>query len=127
MSEQPNGQVLAVMTDVFFAVKILDAAKKEGMAAKMVKTEESANAAVRQRPELVFVDLNCTEMDTVGLIRAWKADDELCSVPVVGFLSHVFVELKQAAAEAGCDVVLARSSLTQNLQELMHLHSPANR
>jgi|FLYL01.1.fsa_nt_gi CheY-like chemotaxis protein len=119
MSGAPQKQVLAVMTDLFFAVKILEAAKKEGMAARMVKTEEAAENAILQRPELVFLDLNCKEIDAVKLARKWKVDTELRSIPLIAFLSHVDVERKQAALDAGCDLVLARSSFTQNLPDLL--------
>jgi CheY-like chemotaxis protein len=119
MSGAPQKQVLAVMTDLFFAVKILEAAKKEGMAARMVKTEEAAENAILQRPELVFLDLNCQEIDAVKLARKWKVDTELRSIPLIAFLSHVDVERKQAAIDAGCDLVLARSSFTQNLPDLL--------
>lgn len=109
------------MTDLFFAVKILEAAKQEGMSARMVKTEEAAENAMLQRPELVFLDLNCNEIDAVKLIRKWKADAELRSIPLIAFLSHVHVERRQAAVDAGCDLVLARSSFTQKLPDLIRV------
>jgi hypothetical protein len=32
-------------------------------------------------------------------------------------------ELKQAAQEAGCDMVMARSAFSQNLQQILKRHS----
>jgi hypothetical protein len=39
-------------------------------------------------------------------------------INVVGFVSHVQGELKQKAQEAGCNMVLARSAFSQNMQQI---------
>ena len=47
------------------------------------------------------------------------ADPALSAIPTVGYVSHVQADLKRGAQEAGCDTVLARSALSQNLPLLM--------
>jgi hypothetical protein len=42
---------------------------------------------------------------------------------IIGFLSHIQGELKVAAAEAGCDMVLPRSAFSQNLPQLLRRHA----
>ena len=42
---------------------------------------------------------------------------------MIGYVSHVQGELKQAAHEAGCDMVLARSAFSQNLPQILKRHS----
>ena len=48
-----------------------------------------------------------------------KADPTLAKIQLVGYVSHVQGELKQAAQEAGCDMVLARSAFSQNLLQIL--------
>jgi hypothetical protein len=40
-------------------------------------------------------------------------------VRMVGFLSHVQVDLAEQARAAGCDEVMPRSKFTQNLAEIL--------
>jgi hypothetical protein len=43
----------------------------------------------------------------------------------LGFFSHVHRDLKAAAAEAGCDEVLPRSTFTAQLPEILRQYAPA--
>ena len=110
------GKILAVMTDLFFTVKILDAAKKLGLTAEFVKDKTLALEKARANPSLVILDLNCAAIDPLGLIAAIKA---ATNVPLLGFISHVQVDLKQKALAAGCDTVVARSVFAERLPELL--------
>ena len=44
---------------------------------------------------------------------------EKSGVRMVGFLSHVQVDLAEQARAAGCDEVMPRSKFTQNLAEIL--------
>jgi len=44
-------------------------------------------------------------------------------ISLIGYLSHIQAELKQQAQEAGCDMVMARSALSQNLLQIFKRHS----
>jgi CheY-like chemotaxis protein len=112
-------KLLAVMSDLFFSVKINDAAKKLGMSAEFVKDKTLALEKARSKPPLIILDLNCDAADPLGLIAAIKADPETAGIPIVGFVSHVQVELKQRAQEIGCDTVVARSVFAQNLPAIL--------
>jgi len=52
-----------------------------------------------------------------------KAKAETKGISLIGYLSHIQVELKQQAQEAGCDMVLARSAFSQNLPLIFKRHS----
>lgn len=106
---QTNRKAIAVMTDLFFAVKINDAAKRAGVAFTMTKTLDASLERARAGVELMVIDLNCQEIDTIALIRAVKSDPALAGTRVVAFLSHVFEDLRRAAVEAGADTVMPRS------------------
>ncbi len=106
------------MTDIFFAVKINEAAKRAGVGFVMAKTQESALNNIRNGAEVVIVDLNCRELDTVGIIQAIKSDESLKGVRVVAFLSHVFEDLRRAAVQAGCDEVMPRSRFVTAIETM---------
>jgi CheY-like chemotaxis protein len=108
-------KVLAVMNDLFFSAKINDAAKQLGMTAVFVKDKAVALEQMKLNPALVIFDLNCAAADPLDLIRAAKQ----AAIPTLGFVAHVQTALKQQAAEAGCDTVVARSVFAQSLPELM--------
>ncbi len=117
-----GNRVVAVVDDLFFTVKILDAAKRAGATLEVVKSEIDAIDKARSAPALVILDLNCGAVDPVHLIGALKADAETQSVPLVGYVSHVQGDLKQSAQQAGCDMVLARSAFSQNLPQILKRH-----
>ncbi len=107
------------MDDLFFTVKILDAAKRAGLGIEFVKSEIDAIEKARTAPAVMILDLNCAAVDPVRLITALKADPETKGVNLIGYISHVQGELKVQAQQAGCDMVLARSAFSQNLPQLL--------
>jgi len=123
MQKQGNKKVLAVLSDLFFSVKINDAAKRAGMTVEFVKDEHDVLIKAKSKPSLIIFDLNFESVDPLGLITKLKNNAELKDISVIGYLSHVQGELKQKAHETGCDMVLARSAFSQNLQQIMKRHS----
>jgi CheY-like chemotaxis protein len=111
--------LLAVMSDLFFSVQINDASKKLGMTAEFVKDETLALEKAKLKPLLIILDLNCDAADPLDLIARLKADPETAGIAMIGFVSHVQVELKQKALAAGCDTVVARSVFAQNLTAMI--------
>jgi hypothetical protein len=63
--------------------------------------------------------VNCNGIDPLKLITSLKASDATKGISLIGYLSHVQGELKQAAQEAGCDMVMARSAFSQNLPQIL--------
>lgn len=112
-------KVVAVVEDLFFTVKILDAAKRAGLAIEFVKSEHDALLKAAEHPALMILDLNFAAIDPLHVIAALKADEATKKVRLVGYVSHVQADLKKGAQDAGCDMVLARSALSQNLPQLM--------
>lgn len=113
----PN-HVLAIVSDLFFAVKIGDAAKRAGLSIKFTSDPVLAIEKARESPSVIVIDLNNDRAQPVDLVRTLKAAPETRDIPLVGYLSHVHVDLKVKAEEAGCDRVLARSALDGRLNEI---------
>jgi CheY-like chemotaxis protein len=111
--------LLAVMTDLFFAAKIGDIAKKHGMTAEFTGDYESALRKIKARPAVVIFDLNSKSANPAGLIEALKSDPETNQIQAIGFVSHVQTEVRRQAEESGCDFVFARSVFAQKLDEIL--------
>ena len=116
-------KVLAVLDDLFFTVKINEAAKRAGLSVKFVKSQRDALDQAAEGAVLIILDLNFCAIQPVELIQKFKADPNLQKINLVGYVSHVQGELKQEAQEAGCDMVMARSAFSQSLQQIMQRHA----
>jgi len=81
--------------------------------------EDLMEKARADRPGLVIFDLNAERCRPLEAIRRMKADPHLQGVALLGFFSHVDIPLKRAAAQAGCDRILARSAFTAELPEIL--------
>ena len=116
-------KILAVVTDLFFSVKITEAAKKAGMQVEFLKEEADILAKAQDKPTLIIFDLNFESAQPVKVIETLKGNPQTKSISLIGYLSHVQAELKQKAQEAGCNMVLARSAFSQNLPMILKRHS----
>jgi len=112
--------VLSVVDDIFFAAKLQAVAEAAGIRLIEARTfEEFRTQASSSIPDLVVVDLNsvaCRPLEVIGFL---KSDRRLGAVPIVGFLSHVQVDLEKAAKAAGCDRVIPRSRFASQLAGLL--------
>jgi hypothetical protein len=102
MQKQEPKRVLAVVSDLFFSVKISEAAKRNGLALEFVKEESAA---------------------PLDLIAQLKGNPETKGISLLGYLSHLQGELKMQAQAAGCDMVMARSALSQNMLQIFKRHA----
>jgi CheY-like chemotaxis protein len=123
MQKQEPKRILAVVTDLFFSVKLTEAAKRAGLALEFVKDSKEVLERARSKPSLIVLDLNFDAAHPITLISKLKANAETKGISLIGYLSHVQAELKQQAQEAGCDMVLARSAFSQNMPQIFRRHS----
>lgn len=118
------GNIIAIVDDLFFVGKLQATAKQAGVPLRTLRAADFQLEKLRaEPPALLILDLNTTSASAVELIRLLKADAELAAVPVIGFFSHVQVELQRAAREAGCDEVMPRSKFTSGLAQLLQRHA----
>jgi len=116
-------KVLAVLEDLFFTVKINEAAKRAGLPITFLKSEHDVLEHAKTQPALIIMDINFQGIDPLSLIRKLKADEQTKRINLIGYLSHVQGELKLQAQEAGCDMVMPRSAFSQNLPQILRRHS----
>jgi CheY-like chemotaxis protein len=112
--------VMAAVDDLLISSRIRATANAVGTPMTVVRRRNALIDAVRaQRPSLVIFDLDYAAIEPVAVIREIRSDPELSGVRLIGFASHVHGELLQAAREAGCDRVLARSGFVVALPDLL--------
>ena len=116
-------KVVAVLGDLMFTVKIQEAAKRAGLDPVFVSSQVDALARAQERPAVIILDLNhetAAPLDTIETLKRGEGTKDIC---LVGYVSHVQVELKQAAQDKGCDVVIARSAFSQNLPAILQRYA----
>ncbi len=112
--------VLAAVEDIFFSAMIEPAARSAGVELRTALDSDQLRIALSgPLPSLIIFDLNSKTCRPLEAIRKIKADPRLAAVPLVGFLSHVQVELEAAAREAGCDQIMPRSAFAKNLARIL--------
>ena len=120
---QLTRKVVAVIDDLFFTVKIMDAAKRAGLEIVFVKEEEKAWELAQELPTLMIVDLNTKAVNAVDLIQRLKTNPQTKQISLLGFVSHVQVDLKKEALAAGADIVLPRSTFSTTLPSNLQRHA----
>jgi len=115
--------VLAVVNDLFFSVKLTEAAKRNGLALEFVKEPKLVLEKAGETPSLIVFDLNFDSVEPLKLISELKSKPLTKGISLIGYLSHVQADLKQQALAAGCDMVMARSAFSQNLPVIFKRHS----
>lgn len=118
-------KVVAVLDDLFFTVKILDAAKRAGLEIVFVKDEAKVWELAQELPTLMIFDLNAKTVNAVELIQRLKHQPETRQISLLGFVSHVQVDLKKEAIAAGADIVLPRSTFSTTLPAILQRHADA--
>jgi PleD family two-component response regulator len=112
-------RAVILLDNLFFAAKINQATAQFGVQTIYAKNPEKALELVRAAPtELVIVDLDAANCAPLELIAQLKAAQETKMIPVVGFVSHVNLQVQEAARQAGCDQIMARSAFDRNLSSL---------
>jgi hypothetical protein len=104
--------VVAVVDDMFFKAKIRAVAEAVGVEISFPRTKEALLEKARQA-DLVIVDLHSQKFDPLTL------PSELSGARLVGFFSHVEVELQRKALAAGYQTVVPRSVFTRDLAQIL--------
>ena len=118
-------RIFAFVDDLFFLAKITETARKLNVKVEFLKSDKEVLERIgqngNQNPSLIIFDLNITSAKPLTAISRLKSKLKK-KTTMIGFLSHVQGDLKVKALEAGCDMVLPRSSFSQNLPQLLRRH-----
>lgn len=109
-------QVVALMDDLFFQMKVAETAKHLGLELKVAANGDALLGLLEPAPNLVIVDLNARNAPLAAIERVRAARKD---IKVVGFLSHMQRELAEQAESVGCTEVMPRSVFTKNLAAIL--------
>ena len=112
--------ILALEKDLFFSVKMRDTLRHHDMEVKTVRTlaafEQGLTAAGEEKPALVIVNTATTGVDWEAAIRQARAS----GYAVLAFGSHMDLEARARAIEAGALRVVANSKFTSDMPGLVN-------
>ena len=118
--------VLVVADDLLFRSKISTVAKRTGVTIRAATTPDAAVAAAQlERPTLILLDLDGTRPQPFEVLRRLGAEEQLRSIPTLGFVSHVHAVAIQEARALGIGRVLARSAFVAELPDILASHGAA--
>lgn len=115
-SQTPPSQTgFILVDDLMFASQVQGLARSAGVHLQWARNAAQALEQCQiSRPACVILDVNLIGAAIGDLVASFKALGE--SVPVlIGFGSHVDAASLHRARDAGCDLVMPRSKLVQEL------------
>ena len=120
--------ILALEKDLFFAVKIRDTLRHHEIEARTVRSlaafEQGLATEGETRPALVIVNIAIQGVDWEEAIRRARA----AGYPVLAFGSHMDLDARARAIEAGAQRVVANSKFASDMPGLVRrmLDGPAS-
>src|ERR687883_1221025 len=73
-----------------------------------VDGEQGVEAALRERPAIVLMDMSLPVVDGWEATRRLKADDATRAIPVIALTAHAMAGDREKVIEAGCDDYLTK-------------------
>jgi CheY-like chemotaxis protein len=140
--------ILSLVSDLFFSVQIESTVKGLGWtltnidradqipAQPPLANQAAANAdaadhdfiayVVRLQPSLIIVELNSTTLPWERWIAAIKSSPATRRIPIISFGSHVDLDQRQRALNAGCDEVYAKGRFTSDMRNIIQKNARAS-
>ncbi len=121
MAESDERRIIAVVRDLFFAIRIRETLAPRGYRVDVAKSRAVLDTllATDPLPALVIVDLAFAASEPPALIAALRATPRTATLPILAFGSHLDQGARDAAKAAGADRVVANSKLAEALPELV--------
>ncbi len=110
-------RILALEKDLFFSVKIRDTLRHHAMDVTTVRALPAfeQQLATDEKPALVLINTAIQGVDWEAAIRLTKAQ----TIPVLAFGSHMDLEARAKALQAGAAKVVANSKFTSDMVGLV--------
>jgi len=81
--------------------------------------EDAIEKATTLLPDVIVMDLSLPVMDGWEATRRLKRDPRTKKIPVVALTGHALPEHARAASQAGCDLVITKPCLPDQLMEAL--------
>jgi DNA-binding NarL/FixJ family response regulator len=114
-------QVVTLITDLMFSTKIQHTARELGLSATTIREPDQIRELLDAGDvKLVMADMSIGIGPAAKVLR--EASAHSSKPTALAFYSHVQAELREAAAEAGADVILPRSKFNTQLPHILAEH-----
>ena len=123
MANESAASCLILSNDFFFGSRLCEAVKGHGYQVTMAATLDASTVATAESDwQLVVFDLTLQTI-TIEEVAAWR--EKLTPPPtLIAFGPHVRTGQLERAKETGCDLVLTRGQLDQQLNLVLDEHLP---
>ena len=111
-------RVLALVPDLLFGSRVQSLLTEAGHDVELVSGETEVWAQIAGTDVLV-VDLTTDDVDGAMLLDTLRSGGEMHAVRTLAFYSHVEVDVRRRADEAGFDLVVPRSRMAREGGELV--------
>jgi hypothetical protein len=116
-------RVLALVPDLLFGSRVQGALRGAGHEVELIGDEDG----LRKRLEdpaapaaaVLIVDLTSDDLDGARLVESLSGEGGLAEIRTLGFYSHVDVGTRERAERAGFDLVVPRSRMARQGDELV--------
>ena len=107
-------QIIAAIPDVFFRAKVLETAKTLSINLEVARDADELLQQIRtEKPRLILLDLQASALHPLDTLVALEG------IPVVGYLAHELVDLREQALAAGCGEVLTKGQFSASLASIL--------
>jgi CheY-like chemotaxis protein len=111
--------ILALVTDLFFTLKIGDTAKSVGLPVQFARSAEEFLDRFREtRPALVIADLTLDGVDVAALLEQLTPAAHRGIVPILGYTTHADWK-RTGPLHDKCTKVVTKDTLSRRLAELI--------
>ena len=86
---------------------------------KAADGEEALDMVVRERPDLIIMDIELPKLSGLEVARRLKKNPALSHIPIIAVTAYAMKGDKEKAIEAGCDTYLSKPVNTRELPRVV--------
>ncbi len=86
---------------------------------KATDGEEALDMAMRERPDLIIMDIRLPKMNGLEVTRKLRGTPSFSLTPIIGVTAYAMKGDREKVIEAGCDAYLSKPINTRELPEMI--------
>jgi CheY-like chemotaxis protein len=106
-------RVVALVPDLLFGSQVKGALMAAGHEVELVGDGDRLRERLMDAPAVIVVDLVDEDLDGPALVESLTTEGVLAQTRTLGFYSHVDVNARERAEQAGFDLVVPRSRMAR--------------
>jgi CheY-like chemotaxis protein len=116
-------RVVALVPDLLFGSRVQGGLRRAGHEVELFGDERSLRDRLRDSsapaPAVLIVDLTSEDLDGASVVEALSGEGGLARIQTLGFYAHVDLRARERAVQAGFDLVVPRSRMAREGEELV--------